>query len=166
MLKMWSPCSWKTVHLCMHVTSRATVWSGAPLCASFCYVMRNYIRTHFSAGQAQQLGTLVYFTVTVSLSFCAPCLSSVPPSLQASARWQGNVSWMSLCCLCFLNGCCLLCVLGGVMVHQLWRLQGSRQLSATAFQHILNRSSMEADATISGYFSYIWTNQTVTLDWS
>lgn len=108
MLKMSSPCSWKYVH----VTSRARVWSRAAFCASFYYVMRNYIRTDFSAGQAEELDSVVT-EHPLFLSSCAPCLSSILPFLQAlactlerrcvlnaSLIWLFAFQMATVCCVC------------------------------------------------------------------
>lgn len=74
------------------------------LCASFCYVMWNHIRIHFSAGQAWQLGTL---SVLLSPSTCSSCPFLLlplflimcplllPPCRTPHAR-QGNVHSLSL----------------------------------------------------------------------
>lgn len=79
------------------------------LCASFCYVMRNHIRIHFSAGQAWQLGTL---SVLLSPSTCSSCpvlllllLLIICPLLLPPYRpphaWQGEEPSLSLSeCMC------------------------------------------------------------------
>lgn len=100
-------CVCVCVCICVHVPK---LQRGVELlCASFCYVMRNHIRIHFSAGQAWQLGTL---SVVLSPSTCSSCpvllfsllLINRPlllPPCRPPRAWQENVLCLSSSvCMC------------------------------------------------------------------
>lgn len=90
------------VCICVHVPK---LQHGVELlCASFCYVMKNHIRIHFTAGQAWRLGML---SVLLSPSTCSSCpvllhllLLIICPLRLLLCRpphaWQENVLCLSL----------------------------------------------------------------------